>query len=192
MVAIALLLLGAACFLIFRPGSRAYAEESKNRSSNNVAKSTNRPFETDSNDDGSRPRDSSKRIRWRSASELPDPFRGSGLHDEDSPVYLRAVVFDPERKNLRIGLRLEQSEPIEPEKLTVNVDLLDLDGNKIMVPENVDFKWSNAKEAFEDSPAPMLEVSSQQPISRLNVTLSYDGTEVETRTYELPAPAKAR
>jgi len=116
------------------------------------------------------------------------PAEGNASRVEESPVYLRAVLFDRERKNLRIGLRLEQSEPIEPEKLSVNVDLLDAEGNKVTEAAGVVHRWTNAKESFEDSPAPMLEVSSDLPIGRVGVTLSYDGQEVEHRSYELPRP----
>lgn len=120
---------------------------------------------------------------WRHAKELPaTEEEGEPLV---SPVFLGFLQSDPSNTKLRIGLRQEGGEKVDASELVVNVDLLDAQGQKLGVGNEVSTVWQTRDNSFEETPAPVLRVDSREEIAEVSVSLSYKGQRIEQRKYAL-------
>ncbi|WP_367872725.1 hypothetical protein [Luteolibacter sp. Populi] len=120
---------------------------------------------------------------WKTAKELSP----AGEPDEpgDSPLFLGYLKADDARTTLRVGFRQETRGEVDPDDYTVAVDLLDDAGEKLAADNETSVVWWTAEQNFEDNSTPMLEVKSANPVSGVELKLSYKGQEVERRKYAL-------
>ncbi|QJE97438.1 hypothetical protein [Luteolibacter luteus] len=124
----------------------------------------------------------SRERTWRHAKELTQEEAAETVV---SPVFLGYLQSDPSDTKLRIGLRQESGEKVDPSELVVNVDLLDREGKVIPGENEVSAKWETGDKTFEETALPVLRVDSQTAIAGVSVSLSYKGQQIEQRRYSL-------
>lgn len=119
---------------------------------------------------------------WRHAKEVPGAENPELV---ESPVFLGFLQSDPSNTKLRIGLRQESGGQVDASDLTVSVDLLDPEGQNLGEGNKVSTEWQMKDGSFEESPAPILLVDSEESVASVRVSLSYKGQAIEQRSYTL-------
>ena len=136
-------------------------------------------FDTLRREEGKRgPRDRT----WRHAKGVPCAENPEPV---ESPVFLGFLQSDPSNTKLRIGLRQESGGQVDASDLTVSVDLLDAEGQNLGEANKVSTEGQMKDGSFEESPAPILRVDSEESVTSVRVSLSYKGQATEQRSYTL-------
>jgi hypothetical protein len=120
---------------------------------------------------------------WALAKELPGTDDASKT--TESPLFLSYLKSDPDRTTLRVGFRQEKREEVEQDDYTVEVNLLGSDGQNLGDENTTSSMWWTDEEDFANEGVPMLEVKSLNPVSTVELKLSYKGQAVELRKYEV-------
>jgi hypothetical protein len=141
-----------------------------------------RPAASASARSGDRKREAAQKY-WSAAKELPPAEKAAAL--AESPLILSFLKSDPERKTLRVGFRQEKEEEVEPDDYEVEVKLLGADGQKLGEENTSSAMWWTDQEDFANEGVPMFEVKSLNPVSVVELKLSYKGQAVEQRKYEV-------
>lgn len=131
---------------------------------------------------GDRKREAAQKY-WSVAKEIPGAEKAPEA--SVSPLLLSYLKSDPERKTLRVGFRQEKQEEMEPDDYEVQVNLLDADGQLLAADNTKSAMWWTAQEGSSDEEVPMFEVKSLNPVSMVELKLSYKGQAVEQRKYEV-------
>jgi hypothetical protein len=131
---------------------------------------------------GDRKREASQKY-WVVAKEIPGAEKAPEA--SGSPLILSYLKSDPERKTLRVGFRQEKQEEMEPDDYEVQINLLDADGQLLAADNTKSAMWWTDQEDFSNEGTPMFEVKSLNPVSMVELKLSYKGQEVEQRNYEV-------
>lgn len=120
---------------------------------------------------------------WAVAKEVSEAEKPSG--SPGAPLIMSFLKSDPERKTLRVGFRQEKEEEVEPDDYDVEVNLLGADGQKLGEENTSSAMWWTDEEDFSDEGVPMFEVKSLNPVSMVELKLSYKGQAIEQRKYEV-------
>lgn len=127
--------------------------------------------------------DRSTRDEWRRTAESS----AAGLiASDDAPVRIGFVQASPDQRRWRISLQRTPAagEVLDVAKITIKVETLASPGDaETNNREDLSIDWETQGRSFDEAAAPRLNVTAGKPVSHLRVSLLYDGTEIERRTF---------
>lgn len=127
--------------------------------------------------------DRSTQDEWRRTAESA----AAGLiASDDAPVRIGFVQASPDQRRWRISLQRTPAagEVLDVAKITIKVETLASPGDaETNNREDLSIDWETQGRSFDEAAAPRLNVTAGKPVSHLRVSLLYDGTEIERRTF---------
>lgn len=106
--------------------------------------------------------------------------------NDDAPVRIGFVQTSPDQRQWRVSLLRTPAagEVLDAAKVTIQVETLaGPDETQGDGREDLAIDWETQGRSFDEAAAPRLEVTAEKPVKHLRVSLFYDGSEIERRTF---------